>query len=82
MFSMSSMTDIIFLLLIFFMITSTMVTPNAIKVLTGDGHHVGYVPKDITNEVRKETTLPSHCYCYIGVNDTTYFSCCYILRKK
>ena len=30
---MSSMTDIIFLLLIFFMITSTMVTPNAIKVL-------------------------------------------------
>ena len=32
-FSMSSMTDIIFLLLIFFMVTSTMVSPNAIKVL-------------------------------------------------
>lgn len=32
-FSMSSMTDIIFLLLIFFMITSTMVSPNVIKVL-------------------------------------------------
>lgn len=32
-FSMSSMTNIIFLLLIFFMITSTMVSPNAIKVL-------------------------------------------------
>ena len=32
-FSMSSMTDIIFLLLIFFMITSTMVSPNDIKVL-------------------------------------------------
>ena len=32
-FSMSSMTDIIFLLLIFFMITSIMVSPNAIKVL-------------------------------------------------
>lgn len=30
---MASMTDIIFLLLIFFMITSTMVSPNAIKVL-------------------------------------------------
>ncbi len=29
---MSSMTDIIFLLLIFFMITSTMVSPSAIKV--------------------------------------------------
>ncbi len=32
-FSMSSMTDIIFLLLIFFMITSTVVHPNAIKIL-------------------------------------------------
>ncbi len=32
-FSMSSMTDIVFLLLIFFMITSTLVTPFAIKDL-------------------------------------------------
>lgn len=32
-FSMSSMTDVIFLLLIFFMVTSTIVFPNAIKVL-------------------------------------------------
>ncbi len=31
-FSMASMTDVIVLLLIFFMITSTMVVPNAIKV--------------------------------------------------
>jgi biopolymer transport protein ExbD len=34
---MSSMTDIIFLLLIFFMITSTVVSPNAIKVLLPQG---------------------------------------------
>lgn len=32
-FSMSSMTDIVFLLLVFFMITSTMVSPNALKLL-------------------------------------------------
>jgi biopolymer transport protein ExbD len=32
-FSMASMTDMIFLLLIFFMITSTVVVPNAIKVV-------------------------------------------------
>jgi biopolymer transport protein ExbD len=32
-FSMASMTDIVFLLLIFFMITSTLVNPNAIKLL-------------------------------------------------
>ncbi len=31
-FSMSSMTDVIFLLLIFFMVTSTFVFPNAVKV--------------------------------------------------
>lgn len=36
-FSMASMTDVIFLLLIFFMITSTMVSPNAIKVLLPQG---------------------------------------------
>lgn len=32
-FNMSSMTDIVFLLLIFFMITSTLVNPNALKLL-------------------------------------------------
>ena len=36
-FSMASMTDLIFLLLIFFMITSTMVSTNAIKVLLPQG---------------------------------------------
>jgi len=32
-FSMASMTDIVFLLLLFFMITSTQVAPNALKLL-------------------------------------------------
>ena len=32
-FSMSSLTDIIFLLLIFFLLTSTLVQPNAVKLL-------------------------------------------------
>lgn len=32
-FSMSGMTDIVFLLLLFFMITSTMIAPNALKLL-------------------------------------------------
>ena len=51
---------------------------NAIKVLTEDGHHVGYVPKDMTSEVRKSASLPCTCYFYIGENDSTYFSDCYI----
>ena len=32
-FSMSGMTDIVFLLLIFFMLTSTLLSPNALKLL-------------------------------------------------
>ena len=32
-FSMASLTDMVFLLLIFFMITSTVVSPNALKLL-------------------------------------------------
>ncbi len=45
---MSSMTDIVFLLLIFFMITSTMVHPNAIKLL---------IPKKSTTKVVVEKYL-------------------------
>ena len=35
---------------------------NAIKILAGDGYHVGYVPKDMTAEVRKHSKLPCRCY--------------------
>ena len=52
--------------------------PNAIKVLAADGHHVGYVPKDMTKEVRDNAQLPCPCFCYIGENDGIYFSECYI----
>ena len=51
---------------------------NAIKILAEDGHHVGYVPKDMTSEIRKSTTLPCTCYFFIGENDGTHFSDCYI----
>ena len=51
---------------------------NAIKVLAGDGHHIGYAPKDMTAQVRKFTTLPCKCYFYIGENNGTYYSDAYI----
>lgn len=51
---------------------------NAIKILAEDSHHVGYVPKDMTSEIRKSATLPRTCYFYIGENAGTYFSDCYI----
>ena len=55
--------------------------PNAIKVLAPDGHHLGYVPADMTSEISNEATLPCPCFCYIGCNNGTYFSDCYIHRK-
>jgi hypothetical protein len=56
--------------------------PNAIKVLAPDGHNVGYVPADMTSEIRDNVTLPCQCFCYIGENDGVYFSDCYILRPN
>ena len=56
--------------------------PNAIKILAPDGHHIGYVPRDMTAEVRQAKTLPCPCYCYIGSNNGIYFSNCYIPLKK
>ncbi len=52
---------------------------NAIEVLAPDGHHVGYVPKNFTSVVRRHTSLPCNCYCYIGMNGSTLFSSCYIV---
>lgn len=46
-FSMSSMSDLVFLLLIFFMLTSTLVSPNAIKLL---------LPNSNSKTIAKQTT--------------------------
>ena len=54
---------------------------NAIKIVTREGHRVGYVPKDQTAYVRDFSTLPCRCYCYIGTNDGFYFTDCYITRN-
>ena len=47
-FSMSSLTDIIFLLLIFFMLTSTLVAPNALNLkLPGSSRSTAATPRQI-----------------------------------
>lgn len=56
--------------------------PNAIKILAHDGHHVGYVPKDMTAEVRKVAKLPCPCFFYIGNRNGIYFSDCYISKNN
>lgn len=56
--------------------------PNAIKILAYDGHHLGFVPKDMTADVRKATTLPCRCYYFILKRLTdqgeVYLTDCYI----
>lgn len=47
-FAMSSMTDIVFLLLIFFMVTSTLIAPNALKLLLPQSNNQTHAPKPIT----------------------------------
>ena len=61
-FSMSSMTDIVFLLLIFFLVTSTLVNPNALKLL---------LPKS-TGQVAAKATVSVSIKHYPEQNRVTY----------
>ncbi len=56
-FSMASMSDLVFLLLIFFMLTSTLVSPNAIKLL---------LPSSSSKTMAKQTTT-------VYINDLNQF---------
>ncbi len=55
-FSMASMSDLVFLLLIFFMLTSTLIAPNAIKLLLPKSNNQTQanpaVAVSITNDMR------------------------------
>jgi len=61
-FSMSSMTDIVFLLLIFFLVTSTLVNPNALKLL---------LPKS-TNQISSKPTVSISIKHYLKSNTFSY----------
>ena len=53
-FNMSSMTDIVFLLLIFFMLTSTLVSPNALKLLLPNSKSKTLEKQTISISINKE----------------------------
>ena len=53
-FNMSSMTDIVFLLLIFFMLTSTLVSPNALKLLLPNSEAKTLEKQTISVSITKE----------------------------
>lgn len=61
-FSMSSMTDIVFLLLIFFLVTSTLVNPNALKLL---------LPKS-SNQVSAKPTVTISIKHYLPQNTFSF----------
>lgn len=61
-FSMSSMTDIVFLLLVFFLVTSTLVNPNALKLL---------LPKS-TNQVSAKPMVSISIKHYLQTNTFSY----------
>lgn len=56
-FNMSSMTDIVFLLLIFFMLTSTMVTTNALDLVLPKGKGKTDSNKNISISIDKDLTF-------------------------
>ena len=61
-FSMASMTDIVFLLLVFFLVTSTLVNPNALKLL---------LPKS-TNQVSAKPAVSLSIRHFPQQNSFTY----------
>lgn len=61
-FSMSSMTDIVFLLLVFFLVTSTLVNPNALKLL---------LPKS-TGQVAAKATVSVSIKHYLDTDTFSY----------
>ncbi|MDA3780654.1 MAG: biopolymer transporter ExbD [Bacteroidales bacterium] len=56
-FNMSSMTDIVFLLLIFFMVTSTLIAPNALKLLLPKSAHQTSANVITTISINKELSF-------------------------
>lgn len=56
-FSMSSMSDMVFLLLIFFMLTSTLVAPNAIKLLLPSSNSKTMSKQSVTVYINKARNI-------------------------
>ncbi len=56
-FSTASMSDLVFLLLIFFMLTSTLVAPNAIKLLLPSSQSKTMSKQTITVYINKQSNI-------------------------
>jgi len=73
-FSMSSMTDIVFLLLVFFLLTSPAITPDALDLIlpkakgkTSNQQNLSVsITKDLDIYVNKERVLPNNLESFIN----------------
>ncbi len=65
-FSMSSLTDIIFLLLIFFMLTSTFVTPNGLNLLLPSSNSQTMVQGKVS------VSITQNLEYYVGQEQVTF----------
>jgi biopolymer transport protein ExbD len=75
-FSMSGMTDIVFLLLIFFMVTSTLINPNALKLL---------LPKSSSQTAAspvETVSITSDLNYYVGSQQVKFSQIEYVLKER
>ena len=75
-FSMSGMTDIVFLLLIFFMLTSTLIAPNAIKLLLPKSTNQTQASPQVTVSITKDIDY------YLGTERVTFNQLEPLLQKE
>ena len=73
---MASLTDMIFLLLIFFMLTSTLVSPNALKLLLPKSDSQTSSSPILTVSITKDLQY------YVGTDQVTIENMPFILREK
>ncbi|WP_455520350.1 ExbD/TolR family protein [Porphyromonas sp.] len=65
-FSMASMTDVIFLLLIFFLVTSTIIVPNTIKVTLPTS-----APQSVSETPSARVTLTPDLHYFLAIDRAT-----------
>ncbi len=75
-FSMSGMTDIVFLLLIFFMVTSTLVNPNALNLLLPQSSN--QTPASPIETV----SITSDLNYYVGAQQVKFSQIEYVLKER
>ncbi len=75
-FNMSSLTDVVFLLLIFFMLTSTLVSPNALKLLLPQSDSQTRSKQTIAVSITKQLDY------YVGEQEVTLQEMPKVLRQR